>query len=53
MKMIIAVPEWKVDGSKRGCHGDALPGAVQPKVLLRYPEWFQKRDMKLDFAETV
>lgn len=51
--MIVAVSEWKANGSKRGRHGNALPGAVHPKVVLRYVEEFRESCVKRGFAEAV
>lgn len=34
--VISAVSEWKADGSKKGRQGDAVPGAVHPKVVPKY-----------------
>lgn len=36
MEMIFEVAEWKVRESKRGFHGNALPGAGHPKVVSRH-----------------
>lgn len=51
--MIIAIPEWKAEGFRRGRHGHTLPGAVNSRVVSRYVKEFRKSSRKRAFSEAV
>lgn len=51
--MMIAVLKWKAHKTKRGCTGDALPGAVHLKFGGSMLRSFERMGMKQDFAEMV
>lgn len=53
LAMIIAVLNRRADGCKRGRHGDALPGALHPKVVPRYVEKVQESGIKRIFVEVA
>lgn len=50
---INAVLKRQADGLRKSRHGNALTGAVHPKVVPRYVGEFQDSGMKYGFAETL